>query len=195
MCVWWFFFTDLCLWTVQHAFRDTGFLTWTTHLQHPLLVSHLHFIQSGLLLPRRTWRRIQLVDVFRTEYLHVSISKRRTRFAGCIYLARTLLQHLDIVLHSCKLIIYTFTCIIISFPFDQESDDIRWILMKWIHTHNTHNTQVVMMFSAGYFRIRSALPKPVWTYPVSYISFHTYSIQASFKRFFSNCKKDSIFFH
>ncbi|KAH8510086.1 hypothetical protein H0E87_007859 [Populus deltoides] len=37
--------------------------------------------------------------------------------------------------------------------------------------------EVVMMLSAGYFRIRSALPGPVWTYPVSYIAFHTYSIQ------------------
>lgn len=37
--------------------------------------------------------------------------------------------------------------------------------------------QVVMMLSAGYFRIRNALPGPVWTYPVSYIAFHTYSIQ------------------
>lgn len=38
--------------------------------------------------------------------------------------------------------------------------------------------QVVMMLSAGYFRIRNALPGPVWTYPISYIAFHTYSIQA-----------------
>lgn len=37
--------------------------------------------------------------------------------------------------------------------------------------------QVVMMLSAGYFRIRSALPGPVWMYPVSYIAFHTYAIQ------------------
>ncbi|KAE9600588.1 hypothetical protein Lal_00045963 [Lupinus albus] len=37
--------------------------------------------------------------------------------------------------------------------------------------------QVVMMLSAGYFRIRNALPEPVWTYPLSYIAFHTYSIQ------------------
>ncbi|KAJ0084818.1 hypothetical protein Patl1_30613 [Pistacia atlantica] len=36
---------------------------------------------------------------------------------------------------------------------------------------------VVMMLSAGYFRIRNALPRPVWTYPISYIAFHTYSIQ------------------
>ncbi|KAF2292174.1 hypothetical protein GH714_014774 [Hevea brasiliensis] len=38
--------------------------------------------------------------------------------------------------------------------------------------------QVVMMLSAGYLRIRNALPGPVWTYPISYIAFHTYSIQA-----------------
>lgn len=36
-----------------------------------------------------------------------------------------------------------------------------------------------MMLSAGYFRLRSALPGPVWTYPLSYIAFHTYAIQAS----------------
>ncbi|KAL6510945.1 ATP-binding cassette sub- G member 3 [Orobanche gracilis] len=36
---------------------------------------------------------------------------------------------------------------------------------------------MVMMLSAGYFRIRSALPRPVWMYPLSYIAFHTYSIQ------------------
>lgn len=39
--------------------------------------------------------------------------------------------------------------------------------------------QMVMMLSAGYFRIRSALPRAVWMYPISYIAFHTYSIQAS----------------
>ena len=38
--------------------------------------------------------------------------------------------------------------------------------------------QVLMMLSAGFFRIRSALPRPVWMYPISYIAFHTYSIQA-----------------
>ncbi|KAL4359494.1 hypothetical protein AHAS_Ahas08G0083000 [Arachis hypogaea] len=36
---------------------------------------------------------------------------------------------------------------------------------------------VVMMLSAGYFRMRNALPGPVWMYPMSYIAFHTYSIQ------------------
>lgn len=48
------------------------------------------------------------------------------------------------------------------------------------------------MLSAGYFRIRNALPGPVWTYPISYIAFHTYSIQAreftmSFAIFFPLC--------
>ncbi|XVF05727.1 hypothetical protein REPUB_Repub05bG0197400 [Reevesia pubescens] len=36
---------------------------------------------------------------------------------------------------------------------------------------------VVMMLAAGYFRIRTELPRPVWTYPLSYVAFHTYSIQ------------------
>ncbi|XP_028808094.1 ABC transporter G family member 3-like isoform X1 [Neltuma alba] len=36
---------------------------------------------------------------------------------------------------------------------------------------------VVMILSAGYFRIRDAMPRPVWMYPMSYIAFHTYSIQ------------------
>lgn len=40
-----------------------------------------------------------------------------------------------------------------------------------------HLLQVIMMLAAGHFRIRSALPKPVWTYPFAYISFHTYAIQ------------------
>jgi len=36
-----------------------------------------------------------------------------------------------------------------------------------------------MMLAAGHFRIRTALPKPVWTYPFAYISFHTYSIEVT----------------
>lgn len=36
---------------------------------------------------------------------------------------------------------------------------------------------MVMMLSAGLFRIRSALPRAVWMYPISYVAFHTYSIQ------------------
>ncbi|KAH6814021.1 ABC-2 type transporter family protein [Perilla frutescens var. frutescens] len=36
---------------------------------------------------------------------------------------------------------------------------------------------MIMMLSAGFFRIRSALPRAVWMYPMSYLAFHTYSIQ------------------
>ncbi|KAJ6369171.1 hypothetical protein OIU78_001519 [Salix suchowensis] len=50
---------------------------------------------------------------------------------------------------------------------------VFWSVLTMVFIH------VIMMLSAGYFRIRSALPGPVWTYPVSYIAFHTYSIQAS----------------
>ncbi|WCJ40203.1 ABC transporter G family member 3 [Euphorbia peplus] len=48
---------------------------------------------------------------------------------------------------------------------------VFWSVLTLVSMH------VVMMLSAGYFRIRNALPGPVWTYPVSYIAFHTYSIQ------------------
>ena len=37
--------------------------------------------------------------------------------------------------------------------------------------------QVIMMLVAGYFRKRETLPYAVWTYPLSFISFHTYTVQ------------------
>ncbi|KAI4334353.1 hypothetical protein L6164_019055 [Bauhinia variegata] len=49
--------------------------------------------------------------------------------------------------------------------------DVFWSILTLLCIH------VVMMLSAGYFRIRNALPGPVWMYPMSYIAFHTYSIQ------------------
>lgn len=49
--------------------------------------------------------------------------------------------------------------------------DVYWSILTLISIH------VVMMLSAGYFRIRNALPGPVWTYPISYVAFHTYSIK------------------
>ncbi|KAI9194878.1 hypothetical protein LWI28_009861 [Acer negundo] len=49
--------------------------------------------------------------------------------------------------------------------------DVFWSVVTLVSIH------VVMMLSAGYFRIRNALPAAVWTYPVSYVAFHTYSIQ------------------
>lgn len=49
--------------------------------------------------------------------------------------------------------------------------DAFWSILTLVCIH------VLMMLSAGYFRLRSALPGPVWTYPLSYIAFHTYAIQ------------------
>ncbi|KAL8245452.1 hypothetical protein R6Q59_011710 [Mikania micrantha] len=49
--------------------------------------------------------------------------------------------------------------------------DMFWSIVILVFMH------VMMMLSAGYFRIRSALPGPVWMYPLSYITFHTLSIQ------------------
>ncbi|KAF9594725.1 hypothetical protein IFM89_034708 [Coptis chinensis] len=50
--------------------------------------------------------------------------------------------------------------------------DVYWSMLTMVSVH------VVMMLAAGYFRIRDELPGPVWTYPLSYLAFHTYSIQA-----------------
>ncbi|XP_051134077.1 ABC transporter G family member 3 [Andrographis paniculata] len=49
--------------------------------------------------------------------------------------------------------------------------NVFWSIIVLVNVH------MAMMLSAGYFRIRSDLPKPVWMYPVSYITFHVYSIQ------------------
>ncbi|KAK6926733.1 ABC transporter-like, ATP-binding domain [Dillenia turbinata] len=49
--------------------------------------------------------------------------------------------------------------------------DAFWSILSMVSIH------VVMMLSAGYFRIRSDLPQPVWMYPLSYIAFHTHAIQ------------------
>lgn len=49
--------------------------------------------------------------------------------------------------------------------------NIFWSIISLVTVH------MVMMIAAGYFRIRSALPRPVWMYPVSYMAFHTYTIQ------------------
>lgn len=51
----------------------------------------------------------------------------------------------------------------------------------WLETYKCTLTlvflQVIMMLVAGYLRIRENLPYPVWTYPLSFISFHTYAVQ------------------
>ncbi|XP_020247298.1 ABC transporter G family member 3 [Asparagus officinalis] len=51
----------------------------------------------------------------------------------------------------------------------------------WLNTFSSIMTMilvhVLMTLVAGYFRIRYNLPQPVWKYPLSYVAFHTYSIQ------------------
>ncbi|CAL4928516.1 unnamed protein product [Urochloa decumbens] len=51
----------------------------------------------------------------------------------------------------------------------------------WLETYKCTITlvclYVTMMLVAGYFRIRETLPYVVWTYPLSFISFHTYVVQ------------------
>ncbi|KAJ0663137.1 putative ABC transporter, AAA+ ATPase domain, ABC-2 type transporter [Helianthus annuus] len=49
--------------------------------------------------------------------------------------------------------------------------DMFWSIVLLVFLH------VMMMLSAGYFRIRSALPGLVWKYPMSNIAFHTLTIQ------------------
>ncbi|KAM0885838.1 hypothetical protein ACQ4PT_030088 [Festuca glaucescens] len=53
----------------------------------------------------------------------------------------------------------------------------------WLETYKCTLTliclYVIMMLVAGYFRIREAIPSPVWNYPLSYISLHTHAVQVS----------------
>ncbi|XP_031123250.1 ABC transporter G family member 3-like [Ipomoea triloba] len=68
-----------------------------------------------------------------------------------------------------------FMCLLVNegmvLVFASIWQDIFWSTITFVSVH------AVMMLSAGYYRIRSDLPVPVWMYPVSYIAFHTYSLQ------------------
>ncbi|KAK3026356.1 hypothetical protein RJ639_042653 [Escallonia herrerae] len=39
----------------------------------------------------------------------------------------------------------------------------------------------IMMLTAGFFRLLPDLPKPVWRYPISYISYRSWSLQGAYK--------------
>lgn len=103
---------DIRLWTVESAFGIIGFLTWATPLQYPILVPYLHFIWSCLLFPHWASGRVQLVDVLRAEFLHVSFSKWRTSVGSCYHLARCFLEHLNFGVHTCKYLMHyaNFSC-------------------------------------------------------------------------------------
>ncbi|KAJ8551850.1 hypothetical protein K7X08_028293 [Anisodus acutangulus] len=70
-----------------------------------------------------------------------------------------------------------FTCLLVNeglvLAVTSIWQDIFWSILIFV------SIQVIMMLSAGFLRIRNALPRPVWMYPISYIAFHTYSIKAS----------------
>ncbi|CAK9199019.1 unnamed protein product [Sphagnum troendelagicum] len=44
--------------------------------------------------------------------------------------------------------------------------------------------QGIFLLVAGFFRLRLDLPKPVWRYPMSYISFHSYALQGMYQNDF-----------
>ncbi|XP_016469200.1 ABC transporter G family member 3 [Nicotiana tabacum] len=68
-----------------------------------------------------------------------------------------------------------FTCLLVNeglvLAVTSIWQDIFWSILTLVSIH------VIMILSAGFLRIRSALPGPVWMYPISYLAFHTYSIQ------------------
>ncbi|GAV62625.1 ABC_tran domain-containing protein/ABC2_membrane domain-containing protein [Cephalotus follicularis] len=78
----------------------------------------------------------------------------------------SLLMYLVLNFFMCLLVNEGLMLLVTSFW-----QDIFWSTLTLVSFH------VLMMLSAGYFRIRNALPGPVWMYPLSYISFHSYSIQ------------------
>ncbi|GJM97319.1 hypothetical protein PR202_ga14238 [Eleusine coracana subsp. coracana] len=61
---------------------------------------------------------------------------------------------------------------------------IMIITYIWLETYKCTLTllclYVIMMLVAGYFRVRESLPYPLWNYPMSFISFHTYIIQVRY---------------
>ncbi|PWA90278.1 pigment precursor permease, P-loop containing nucleoside triphosphate hydrolase [Artemisia annua] len=68
-----------------------------------------------------------------------------------------------------------FMCLLVNeglvLAFATILQDMFWSISLLVFMH------AMMMLSAGFFRIRSSLPRTVWMYPVSYIAFHTFSIQ------------------
>ncbi|KAG6477603.1 ABC transporter G family member 3 [Zingiber officinale] len=55
------------------------------------------------------------------------------------------------------------------------------VALIWLENYNSILTlifiHVMMMLVAGYLKIAAALPRPMWKYPLSYVTFHTYAIE------------------
>ncbi|KAG6422207.1 hypothetical protein SASPL_118772 [Salvia splendens] len=52
--------------------------------------------------------------------------------------------------------------------------------------------QGIFMLAAGFFRLPNDMPKPVWRYPLSYISFHFWAIQGQYKNDLKGLMFDDI---
>ncbi|GLJ39572.1 hypothetical protein SUGI_0808540 [Cryptomeria japonica] len=50
----------------------------------------------------------------------------------------------------------------------------------------------IMMMTSGFFRLLNDLPKPVWRYPISYISYGSWGLQGSYKNDFLGLEFDSL---
>jgi len=48
------------------------------------------------------------------------------------------------------------------------------------------------MLVSGYFRLPHDIPKPVWRYPMSYISFHFWALQVTEETHFNSRKPCAI---
>uniref|UniRef100_A0A7N0UT11 ABC transporter domain-containing protein n=1 Tax=Kalanchoe fedtschenkoi TaxID=63787 RepID=A0A7N0UT11_KALFE len=78
----------------------------------------------------------------------------------------SLLMYFVLDLFLCLLVNEGLIMLIVSI-----TKDVFWAVLTLVSVH------IVMMLSAGYLRIRNSMPGPAWKYPLSYIAFHTYSIQ------------------
>ncbi|KAH7421772.1 hypothetical protein KP509_13G074600 [Ceratopteris richardii] len=52
--------------------------------------------------------------------------------------------------------------------------------------------QGVFMLTGGFFRLPNDIPKPFWTYPVSYMAFHTYANEGFYKNDFKGLTFDNV---
>lgn len=200
-------FADIFSRGIKPALWSNRFPTWAPLCQHPLPVPHFYIFNSRLLFPCWAEGWIQLVDVLCSEHFHVPISKWSTYDDCCLHLAWNIRVHFDSGFCTCKfyfvqylwwfwyhLFVY-LNCLVydvfillnceVAKHFEQYGTLLKVHHNGLLHNHKGMTksvmmfiSQVIMMLVGGYFRIRDALPGPVWTYPLSYVAFHTYAIQA-----------------
>jgi hypothetical protein len=97
-----FFSADICVWRIKPAFKYICIFTCSALIQHPVSFSHLHYVKSSLLLPSRTGRSVQLVNVLRAEFFRNSITEWRNYVSCGYFVARCFLECLDTLMHTCE---------------------------------------------------------------------------------------------